>query len=59
MVIVYDSYYDYYVWVDSHNHDIELSPHFDSRTEAEEWKVTVAAKLSFSSHVSISEQMTR
>lgn len=37
MTLIYDEYNEIYVWVATHNHDDELSPHFDDEESAIKW----------------------
>ena len=41
MVLIYDDYNDWWVWVESHNHDIELSPCFDEEQDAKLWRIRI------------------
>ncbi len=38
MTLIYDEYSETWVWVESKNHDIELSPQFDSEDAAKLWR---------------------
>ncbi len=38
MTLIYDDYNDWWVWVETHNHDIELSPCFDEEQDAKLWR---------------------
>lgn len=38
MTLIYDEYADVWVWVESNNHDIELSPQFDTEEAARLWR---------------------
>lgn len=38
MELICDDYNQVYVWVDSANHNVELSPHFDYEDDALEWE---------------------
>lgn len=39
MTLIYDEYNDWWVWVETNNHDMELSPHFDEEEDAKLWKI--------------------
>jgi hypothetical protein len=38
MTLIYDDFDDVYVWVESNNHNIELSPQYDSEEAARLWQ---------------------
>ena len=38
MRLICDDYNGVYVWVEDHDEDIELSPHFDYEDDAIEWQ---------------------
>jgi len=38
MTLIYDEYNDWWVWVDTNNHDHSLSPHFDYEEDAIQWR---------------------
>jgi hypothetical protein len=38
MRLVHDEYNDCWVWVEDHNEDLELSPHFDYEEDAIRWR---------------------
>lgn len=38
MSLIYDEYADVWVWVESNNHDIPLSPEFDTEDDARLWR---------------------
>ena len=38
MSLIYDEYADVWVWVESNNHDIALSPEFDTEEDARLWR---------------------
>ena len=38
MILIYDDYNDWWVWVEENNHDIELSPTFDTKEDALFWR---------------------
>ena len=37
MTLIYDDFDEVYVWVDSHDHDVELSPEYDDEASARQW----------------------
>lgn len=37
MTLIHDAYEETWVWVTKHDHDLELSPHFDDKESAEAW----------------------
>jgi len=37
MVLIYDEFNDWWVWVEAKNHNIELSPQFDEEEDAKLW----------------------
>lgn len=37
MKMLYDDYNNVYVWVDDHDENVELSPHFDYEEDAAQW----------------------
>ena len=39
MKLINDTYEDSWVWVEANDHDTELSPHFNSETDAQLWRV--------------------
>jgi hypothetical protein len=41
MFLLYDEYNDFWVWVESHNHDIELSPRFEEEADAKFWRARI------------------
>jgi hypothetical protein len=41
MILIYDEYNDYWVWVEEKNHDIELSPVFDEEEDAKLWQTRI------------------
>jgi hypothetical protein len=41
MVLIYDDYNDYWVWVEENNHDLELSPVFDTEEDALFWRTRI------------------
>lgn len=41
MKLIYDEFNDWWVWVESHNHDLELSPPFDEEQDAILWKIRI------------------
>lgn len=38
MTLIHDEYSDTWVWVETNNHEIELSPQFDYEEDAKLWK---------------------
>lgn len=38
MILIHDDYTECWVWVELNNHNIELSPHFDSEGDAMKWR---------------------
>lgn len=38
MTLIYDEYVDAWIWVESNNHDIALSPEFDDEDGAKLWR---------------------
>lgn len=38
MRLILDDYNQVYVWVEDHNENLELSPHFDYEEDALQWK---------------------
>jgi hypothetical protein len=38
MVLIYDEYGDFWVWVEKNDHDTELSPQFDTEEDALLWR---------------------
>lgn len=38
MTLIYDEYADVWVWVETNNHDIALSPEFDEEESARLWR---------------------
>ena len=38
MTLIHDDIDEVYVWVESNNHDIELSPEFDTEEDARLWR---------------------
>jgi hypothetical protein len=45
MKLLSDDYRQIYVWVDDHNEDFELSPHFDYEEDALEWRERMRKEL--------------
>lgn len=37
MRLIYDDVDEVYIWVEYHDHDIELSPRFDDKNQANNW----------------------
>jgi len=38
MTLIHDEYQECWVWVEDKNHDVELSPQFDTEEDARLWK---------------------
>ena len=38
MTLIYDEYAEVWLWVEKNNHDIELSPQFDTEEAAMLWR---------------------
>lgn len=45
MRLINDEYNDWWVWVEDHNEDLELSPHFDYEEDAIQWRDRMKEKL--------------
>ena len=45
MTLIYDEYNDWWVWVDTDNHDTDLSPHFDYEEDAIQWHGRVSKHI--------------
>jgi hypothetical protein len=45
MKLLNDDYAQIYVWVDDHNEDLELSPHFDYEEDAIQWRDRMKKEL--------------
>lgn len=41
MSLIYDEYNDCWVWVETKNHDVELSPVFDTEEDAKFWRTRI------------------
>lgn len=41
MTLIYDEYNDVWIWVEENNHDIELSPWFDTEEDARFWRTRI------------------
>lgn len=41
MTLIWDEYDCIWVWVATNEHDIELSPRFDTEEDAQEWYSTI------------------
>ena len=41
MTLINDEFMDIWVWVEDKNHDIELSPQFDTEEQARLWKARI------------------
>ena len=37
MTLIYDEFDEIYVWVETHDENIELSPHYDDEASAQQW----------------------
>lgn len=38
MTLLYDDFADVWLWVETNNHDVALSPEFDTEEDAKLWK---------------------
>jgi hypothetical protein len=38
MILIHDEFQEYWVWVEANNHDVELSPQFDTEYDARLWQ---------------------
>ena len=47
MKLINDEYNDCWVWVEDHDHDLELSPHFDYEEDAVQWRDRMRQELSY------------
>ena len=45
MKLINDEYNDCWIWVEDHNHDLELSPHFDYEEDAIQWRDRLKSML--------------
>ena len=45
MRLICDDYNQIYVWVEDHNEDLELSPHFDYEEDAIKWYDRVSNQM--------------
>jgi hypothetical protein len=45
MQLLLDEYYQIYVWVDINDENVELSPHFDHKEDALQWKAIMISKI--------------
>ena len=45
MKLILDDYNQVYVWVEDHNEDLELSPHFDYEEDAIRWRDRMKQEL--------------
>ena len=45
MRLINDEYNDCWVWVEDHNEDLELSPHFDYEEDAIQWRDQMKTEL--------------
>jgi hypothetical protein len=43
MTLIYDDFDEVYIWVDSQDHNVELSPEYDDEASARQWYGKVAA----------------
>jgi hypothetical protein len=69
MRLINDEYNDCWVWVEDHNEDLELSPHFDYEEDAIQWRdrmlqeikplaCTSIALLTISRHTKVVDKKT-
>ena len=47
MKLINDEYNDWWVWVEDHNEDLALSPHFDYEEDAVQWRDRMRQELSY------------
>ena len=45
MKLLYDDYNQIYVWIDDHDENVELSPHFDYLEDAEQWFLRIREEV--------------
>jgi hypothetical protein len=45
--LINDEYNDCWVWVEDHDHNLELSPHFDYEEDAIQWRARMQQELSY------------
>jgi hypothetical protein len=45
MKLILDDYNQVYVWVDDHDENVELSPHFDYEEDAVHWRHRMQKEL--------------
>ncbi len=45
MRLICDDFQNVYVWVEDHDENIELSPHFDYEEDAAQWKLRIEQLL--------------
>lgn len=45
MTLIYDDIDECWLWVDSVNHDLDMSPKFDEREQAENWLATIKERI--------------
>lgn len=45
MTLIYDDYQQVYIWVDTDDHDNDLSPHFDDQEGAMTWYSKVSKHI--------------
>jgi len=50
MKLLCDDIQGIYVWVEEHDENIELSPHFDYQEDAEQWRERVSKLLKDNKH---------
>jgi len=58
MTLIYDDFDDVYIWVETDNHDIPLSPEFDDEASARQWYGRVAAIMFNEFAVTSNQAMT-
>jgi hypothetical protein len=47
MKLINDEYNDCWVWVEDHDHNLELSPHFDYEEDAIQWRDRMRQELNY------------
>jgi hypothetical protein len=47
VTLINDEYNDCWVWVEDHDHNLELSPHFDYEEDAIQWRDRMRQELSY------------
>ena len=45
MKLINDEYNDWWVWVEDHNEDLDLSPRFDYEEDAIQWRDRMAREV--------------